>query len=122
MNSLDDVYLVTSSRALEYVRDPRPLGEIVPGPEPEPTDEPEVPEPEDRIRIRGLKRRTSPKPAAEIFDDCPVIREPVCSKQLCELVRNDVRETRWMTSCKACPSSYPWKGNPYGDDPPVSLN
>lgn len=116
MNSLPDVYLVTSSRALQYVRDPRPLGEIVdpdPEPEPEPTEEPE---PEVRIKQRSMRRRQSPNPAAAIFDECPIIREPNCNKRLCELTRIDVNETRWMTGCQPCPSSYPWKGNPYGDD------
>lgn len=114
MNSLPDVYIVTASNALKYVQNPKPLSVVAS----DVAAEPEIEDYEERIAYRAEARRESPISKGFIYEDeCPAIKEIECVKRLCELTRNDIMEQRWMTSCRACPSSYPWLYNPYGDDP-----
>lgn len=114
LDDLPDVYFVSSSRVIDYVRNPRPVGEeptVAPPTTTEPTttttEAPETPE----TRAANW----------QIFDSCQTIRTPTCEPRLCQLIRQDVNEERWMKSCPICPDVYPWVGNPLGVYIPPAL-
>lgn len=46
--------------------------------------------------------------ATEVYN-----REESCTARTCALLKDD--EIRYMKSCVACPSIYPWLGNPLGN-------
>lgn len=113
---MDDVYFVSSSRALEYTRNPRAIGEIgsptTTTVEPTPTT---TVAPTDAPTDEPASFRRSFAGNIEITDECNAQFTPDCVSRLCELTREDINEQRWMTSCAECPRAYPWKNNPLGE-------
>lgn len=114
MNSKPDVYLVSASQAVDYTRNPRPLGQEEEVEEHEPevsaqeVDENEEQEEQEEVGVRVAKRNT------QIMASCQKVRESTCHPKLCQVMKESSKEERWMTSCASCPEVYPWLGNPLG--------
>lgn len=130
MNSLPDVYMVSVSQAVDYVRNPVPwFDEEAPEVEvEETTDEPteennnnngqeevdeveEVEEVDEVVDVRRFTRR-----GVQILETCQKMPEYNCQPTLCQLTKEVSNEERWMTACVPCPSVYPWLDNPLGED------
>ncbi|XP_055372797.1 chitin deacetylase 7 [Condylostylus longicornis] len=75
LNTLPDVYFVTVSQIIDYVKAPTP----------------------DKPSKTCVQREKSN-----------------CKPRFCQLKKTETQEERWMKTCVACPSVYPWVGNPFG--------
>merc|ERR1711936_806002 len=84
----DDVFFVTGTQALLWMTDPKPLSQI------------------NEVESWRCKTEEELPPPP-----CP-------SPNSCSLVHreNGVNSARYMTTCRTCPSRYPWLGNYRGRD------
>lgn len=83
-----DVYIVTTTQALQWITDPKPLNKLV-------NFEPWSCE----------KRQTNVQAACNISNKCALPFKTQSS---------NITDTRYMETCRECPQQYPWLGDAGG--------
>ena len=82
-----DVYFVTATQALLWITDPVPVSEL------------------EGFEPWQCKKEDLPPKACKVPNSCSLVHQ-----------EEGVKSVRYMTTCRNCPSVYPWLGNASGDD------